>query len=483
MTFDSKDWIKRFGAALEDVVNSAKRIYGVPFPFASPIRIDDYREGLPRRYRELAALANEHPYAAKLFDESHIWQDDVPDELQTLALEHPVLAQVWSAGSREGLHLGNVTGQGHTDIKWIIAHLAKLSARVGGEYAATRLHRFLVAGQHSRLHAHEITILYGLKVVEPVSLGRGAYLADYNSVRRRFGLEEDPDLWLKRSNHGLDIYPGRMAHDSSRCVLVRRVNWGPAVAPCDCPGIDVRSFNQLRYWFPDDHLVESGVNMFEERDMLLKLLSIAVESKLVSHTVVLALPSWMKQIDANLRTGNSGGSGRRLFDVWPRDRTLSGENVDTFVAAARGWLQFFVNTPPKLQLAIDRLVSSYGPAATTFGFAEPIIDVSIALESMYGPFANRSITRKLSKRAGWLLGDSNTRSRAKIEREMWLFYRMRSKIVHGAEALPYHERILKVYLHKGRTLARKTLLTMLDNGPVANTDKDWNDLVSGRIKR
>ena len=483
MTFDSKSWIRRVGAALEDVVDSAEHIHGVPYRFHSPIPIDDYREELLRRYRELAALANEHPYAAKLYEESRIWQRDVPDELQTLLLEHPALARVWSAGSREGLHLGNVSSHGHADIEGIIAHLAKLSARVGGEYAATCLHRFLVAGEDTRLHAHEITVLYGLKTDEPVALGRGAYLADYNSVRRRFGLDEDPDRWLRRSSRGPDTHPGRMAHESSRCVLVRRINWGPAIAPCHCPTNADHISNKLRYWFPEDHIVDSLVSMFEERIMLLQLLSIAVESKLVSHTVIVALPSWMKQIDANLRTGNSGGSDHRLFDVWPSDRTISSEDVDTFVAAARGWLRFFLKAPPKIQLAVDRLVSSYGPAATQFGFAEPIIDVSIALEAMYGPFDNRSITSKLSRRAGWLLAGPNTGKRRKIEREMRLFYGMRSKIVHGMEAMPYHERILKVYLHKGRTLARETLLTMLKNGPIASTNKDWNDLASGRIKK
>lgn len=483
MTFDSQDWIARLGAALEDVVDSARHIHGVPFPSQPGNRTGGLREARRRRFRELAVLANEHPYAAKLFDRSYIWQSDVPDELQALLLEHPALARVWSAGSREGLHLSNVTAHGHAEIEGIIARLAKLSARVGGEYAATRLHRFLVAGENTRLHAHEITILYGLKIDEPVDLGRGACLADYNWVRRRFGLEEDPDRRLTRSSRGLDTHPGRMAHESSRSVLVRKINWGPAVAPCYCPTGAGRSFPKLRYRFPEDHFVDSFISMFEEREFLLQLLSIAVESKLVSHTVIVALPSWMKQIDPNLRTGNSGGSGRRLFDVWPRDRTLSREHAETFVAAARGWLQFFPNAPPKIQLAVDRLVSSYGPAATPFGFAEPIIDVSIALESMYGPFDNRSVTTKLSRRAGWLLGGSSPSRRRKIEREMRLFYGMRSKIVHGMEALPYHERKLKVYLHKGRTLARETLLTILNNGPIASTNKHWNDLASGRIKK
>ena len=303
-------------------------------------------------------------------------------------------------------------------------------------------------------------------------------MANYNSVRRRFGLDEDPEPWLSHGGHGLENHPGRLAHESSRCVLVRRINWGPAAPPRHCPADDDRTFSKLNYRFPDDHVVDSFVAMVTGRDMLLDLLSIAVESKLVSHTTLLALPSWMEQINPNLRTRHSAPRGQRLFDVWPSDRTLSGKHVDTFAAAARGWLRFFVNTPPNIRLAVDRLVSSYGPAATQFGFTEPIIDVSIALEAMYGPFANRSITRKLTKHAGWLLGGPDRRRRAKIEREMRLFYEMRSNIVHGTQAISYHERILKVYLHKGRTLARKTLLTMLDNGPIAGTDKDWNDLAS-----
>lgn len=483
VTFDSKDWIRRFGATLEGVVDSAEDIGGVPFRSHSSIPIDDYQEGLRRRFRELAALANEHPYAAKLFDETRIWRDDVPDELQALLLEHPVLAQVWSAGPQDGLQLGNVTGPEHADLKGIASHLAKLSARVGGEYAATRLHRFLVAGQDKRLHAHEIMILHGLKIDEPISLGRGAYLADYSSVRRRFGLDEDPEPWLKHRRPGLDTHPGRLADESSRCVLVRKIDWGPAVAPRQHPADGNDQFSILRYRFPDDHVVDSFVAMIEGRDMLLDLLSIAVESRLVSHKTVLALPSWMEQISPSLGTGHSTPKGHRPFDVWPDDRTVSSQDVETFAAAGRGWLQFFANAPPNIRLAVDRLVSSYGPAATQFGFTQPIIDVSIALEAMYGPFANKSITRKLRQRAGWLLGGPNTRRRAKIEREMCLFYKMRSKIVHGTEAVPYHERKLKVYLHKGRTLARETLLTMLNNGPIAATDKGWNDLASGNVKK
>ena len=53
-------------------------------------------------------------------------------------------------------------------------------------------------------------LLHGLKIDEPISLGRGAYLADYSSVRRRFGLDEDPELWLKHRRPGLG-YASRQA--------------------------------------------------------------------------------------------------------------------------------------------------------------------------------------------------------------------------------------------------------------------------------
>ena len=478
VTFDHKDWIRRFGAGLERVVDSAEHFHGVPLGFGGSMRTEDFRTEWRRRYRALGALANEHPYAAKLFDESHIWLDEVPEDARDLVLEHPALAAARAAGSGQGFAVGTLVSGSRIEAGSLVANLAKLSVRTGGEYAATRLHRFLAAGAAMRLHGHEIIVLYGLKVDEPIRLGRGAYLADYEAVRRRFGLDEDPEPWLDRAGRGPDEHPGRLARESSRSVLVRAFNWGPAMASGERLAARDGWFAH-GYRFPEEHLVGSFADMIEEGRTLLQLLSIVVGSKLVSHTVVIALPRWMRQIDPNLHNEQIGG--KRLFDVWPEDTTLSAQDVRTFVAAARGWLRLGPGTPPKIRLAVDRLVSSYGPAATAFGFAEPVVDVSIALESLYGPFGGRSITRKLSKRAGWLLGGADAGRRRKIEREMRLFYGVRSKIVHGAQPLQYHERKLKVYLHKGRTLARETLLAMLDRGPVANTDRGWNDLVSGRV--
>ena len=474
-SFDYKGWISRFGEALEHTAATA-RPHGVPFRVYRPIDTNLFWREQHGRYREMAELARTDPYAAKLFDESRLWLDSLPDGVLDLLLEHSVMKHAWSRGSREGFHFVQVLGGGHANAKSLIVNLAKLSVKVGGKRAATLLHRFLVAGEGVRLHAHEITVLHGLKLDEPVPLGRGAYLASYDAVRKRFGLPEDPEPWLRRSDEGLDLHPKRLAHATSRAVLVRQVSWGPAVAPCDCP-TNPNSPLKLRYRFPDDHRVESVADVFEERETLLQLLSIAVRSKLVSHTVINAVPPWMTQLDPNLRTGSPGGS-RGVFDVWPEDRAPSMRDLDAFAAAARGWLTSCAGKGDRsTELAVRRTAASFGIAGGRFGVEDRLIDAGIALEAMYGPFDSREITRKISSRAAWLLGESAVEGRA-ISKNMKSFYVTRSKVVHGtvSKDRQKRERELADALASGRELARRTLFRSLARGPV-NDESEWDALV------
>ena len=335
--FDREEWVRRFGAALERTVAAARHM-GVPLGIYGRVKTGTFRQERHRRYLEMATLANTDAYAAKLFNESHLWLDAVPDGVLDVLREHPAIAQAWSVGSREGFHLGGVFGRTTADVKSLIGNLAKLSARVGGAYAATLLHRFLVAGNDLRLHAHEITVLHGLELDEPIPLGRGAYLASYEAVRERFGLPEDPEPWLRERDEGLDRHPGRLAHASSRAVLVRRFNWGPGAMPRDDSG-DPRGSLQHRYWFPVDHRVESIIDVFEEGEALLHLLSISAGSKLVSHTTIRVVPPWMKQLNPNLRTQPPSGQWG-VFDIWPKDVKPSAPDIRAFAAAARGWISF-----------------------------------------------------------------------------------------------------------------------------------------------
>ena len=475
--FDRKAWISRFGEALEETVAVARPSW-LPFRIHGPMGRDDHRRELNRRYREMAKLARTDAYAAKLFDESRLWLDTLADGVLDVLLEHPVMDQAWSGGSREGFDFVRVLGGGRGGVESLIANLAKLSVKVGGPYAATMLHRFLVAGEGVRLHAHEITVLHDLKLDEPISLGRGAYLASYDVVRKRFGLPEDPAPWLRRTDEGQDLHPGRLARVSLPAVLVRQVSWGPAVAPCNCGTDPDRTIN-LRYRFPDDHRVESVGGVFEEREILLQFLGIAVRSKLVSHTVINAVPPWMTQIDPNLRTGSSGG-GRGVFDVWPKDRAPSMRELDAFVAAARGWLSFCAGKGDRsTELAVRRTAASFGIAGGRFGVEDRLIDASVALEAMYGPFGNDGITSKISSRDAWLLGQSVADGRT-IAKEMKSFYRARSKVAHGTVSKDprKRDRELAGALESGRELARRTLFAFLARGPV-NDKCEWDALVPG----
>ncbi len=468
--FDRKGWIIRFGQALEDAAATA-RPHGVPFRMYGQIRREENR-----RYREMAELARTDPYAAKLFDESHLWLDALPDGVQDLLLEHPVMEHAWSRGSREGFHFVHLLGSGHAGVSSLIADLAKLSVKVGGKRAATMLHRFLVAGEAVRLHAHEITVFHGLKLEEPIRLGRGAYLASYDAVRKRFGLDEDPEPWLRRSDEGLDSHPGRLARTSSRAVLVRQVKWGPAVAPCDCPTKSEWPL-RLSYRFPEDHRVESVADLFEERRTLLLLLGIAVRSKLVSHTGIDAVPPWMTQLNPNLRTESPGGDWG-VFDVWPEDQAPSKEDLDAFTAAALGWLTFCAGKEDRsTELAIRRTAACFGIAGGRFGVEDRLIDAGIALEAMYGPFDGGDIRRKISSRTAWLLGGCAYEGRA-ISKDMKSFYSTRSKVVHGTVSRDRQkrERELAGALETGRELARSTLFGLLARGPVHH-ESEWDALM------
>ena len=131
-SFDRKGWISRFGKALEDTAATA-RPHWVPFRMYGQIDRDLYRREQYRRYRGMAELAKTDPYAAKLFDESHLWLDSLPDGVLDLLLEHPVIEHAWSRGSREAFHFVQVLGGGHADVKFLITNLAKLSVKVGGK--------------------------------------------------------------------------------------------------------------------------------------------------------------------------------------------------------------------------------------------------------------------------------------------------------------------------------------------------------------
>ena len=467
--FDQKSWIHRLGNFLEDAVAKARHTQ-VPFWFPRSGRIETFNRGALEHYREMAHLANTDPYAAKLFNDSHLWLDDLQEGLLDVLLEHPVLSQ---AHSGDRFSFVQSLGRSPSGAKSLIIYLAKMSARVGGEYAATLLHRFLATGNFTRLHAHEVIVFHGLQFDSPIPLGGGAFLASYDHARERFGLPWDPEPWITRRTAGLN--PGRIARTSSPAVLARPFRWGIAPTPRNNAN-DNDSLAHIESRFPGDQTIKSYSEIFEAREVLLHLLSIAVRSKLVSHTAIVAIPPWMKQLDPNIRTQPAGGS-IGVFDVWPDDRTPSPPDIQAFVTAARGWLSFCAGKRDRsTELAIRRTAASFGIAGGRFGTEDRILDAAVALEVLYGP-CYEDITRKISRRAAWLLNESDGQSKTTLK-QMKSFYKTRSKIVHGtvSKNQQKRDRELADALETGRELARRTLFTLLDRGPI-NCESEWDALV------
>ena len=149
----------------------------------------------------------------------------------------------------------------------MVASLAKLSVKEGGEEAARRLHRYLTAGENGTVPAYEITVVHGLVVRERFSLDGDAYLAPYRDARAEFDLPEEPEPLSKESI-------------PDAAVLVRSLGYGPGVAPNgDGDGLpDV----QVAYRFPADYRVNLW-SWFDDSKLLVDLLAIVTQAPLLSR--------------------------------------------------------------------------------------------------------------------------------------------------------------------------------------------------------
>ncbi len=179
----------------------------------------------------------------------------------------------------------------------------------------------------------------------------------------------------------------------------------------------------------------------------------------------------MSRLDPNYRTASPGGHWG-VFDVWPEDHTPARKEMDAFVAAARGWVSFCAGRRDRrMELAVRRTATCFGIAGGRLGVEERLLDAGIALEAMYA--IDVDIARNIRRRAAWLLGQSAAERHA-ISKQMRAFYRSRSKVVHGTVSKnpQKRERELTAALESGRELARRTLFSLLDRGPINKSEWD-----------
>ena len=447
--------IKRLATALEQVAAEAEPSYS-PRPSDIPRagRIDDYLSALRRGYHALAARAKHDPAAEIQFKESHLWVDAHPAEAVTILRKHPLIeAGLKGSGTDEAVGLRILNKEGRAELKWLVSCLAKLSVKEGGEEAARRLHRYLVAGVNGTLPAFEITVIHGLVVKTRFQLDVEAYMAPYEDVRAEFDLPDEPEP-LSKTN-----YP-------DAAVLVRPFEYGPGVVlpndPAEPPDV------QVTYRFPAEYQVDLE-GWWDDSKLLVDLLSIARRVPLLSRTRYVRVAKWVGEIDPNLAFGTQS-SGGYISDMWPRGRDLSKGDVDAFLKLARGWHKY-TDKPDAMNLVIRRLAGSFSRPGGRFGQEDRILDVAIALEVLYGGKTGP----ELAQRAAALLGVTVAEQKRTYDQAKG-FYDARSGIIHRTKQPPSRD-VLDNELEAGRDLACRTLASLLNR----DAPTRWADAMKGLL--
>ena len=320
--FNEAEWIEDLAVALEQVAAEAQPSY-----YPLPVETSGYRSSAERRsvlrrgYGALAARAKHDPTASIQFRESYLQIRSEPVEAIAILRKHPLMKPGLEGSARDESIGFRVLGRSFSsNLRGLVERLAKLSVKEGGVAAARRLHRYLTAGANGAVPAHEITVIHGLVVKTRFKLYAGAYVAPYGDARTEFELPHEPEPMSKNSL-------------PDAAVLVRSLEYGPGVAPLDQdPGLpDV----QVTYRFPAQYRVDLE-GWFDERALLVDLLSIAARAPLLARTRYVRVARWIDEINPNFAFGAQDSQGF-VSDVWPQGHELSKGDIDAFLGMARGW--------------------------------------------------------------------------------------------------------------------------------------------------
>ena len=142
---------------MEQVAAEAEPSYSaLPPELPSSGRLEEYLSALHRGYRALAERAKHDPTASIQFKASRLRVETDPVDAIAILREHPLIAPgLRGSGKSEEVVFRILNGGGGvpSTLKGLVASLAKLSVKEGGEEAARRLHRYLAAGANGTVPA------------------------------------------------------------------------------------------------------------------------------------------------------------------------------------------------------------------------------------------------------------------------------------------------------------------------------------------
>ena len=449
--FDAEQWVLRMGKELERVASDADPCF---FPQNAPAprgaTEEQIREHEKRQYRDLACAATHDETAAKLFAKSSLRLKADPQDARSALREHPFLRPgLTDCGGTEAVGFLVLIRWFSVTLDWLIANLAKVAVRDGGESAARCFHNFLVAADGAGVPGYEIIVIHGLDLDRRFELGHGAFLAPYRSVRKRFDLPEEDSAWFEFDRPE----SRREASAVAAAAFVRRMRYRPGIHP----GMLGEGWPEqvVSFEFPDAYEVSSEDWPSDSR-MLADLLSVSLGVPLLCRCCFFRLDEWVAQLDPNIAYGASSGD-RHPSAIWPKGHPIDARELDAFARMAKGWVKYR-REHGAIDLGVRRLAGSYSRAVSRFGVEDIIVDVAITLEAMYGSSSGHTI----AQRAAGLL-EGNDESRLAMYDTVKRFHEIRSEIVHADESPPSREE-METSLEAARDVGRRTLQSLCDHG-------------------
>ena len=298
---------------------------------------------------------------------------------------------------------------------------------------------------------HHLLLFFGIEPTESMQICERIRMVPFEEVKGFVG------------EHVLD----RIAHDVVNLNISKRISamltpftWKPVL----CHPDDFRE--QQEQW---------GFEFYREARTFLEMLAVffsvpVVPLANVYHCIQPSAARLLGHLDFNSRVGRN--TGRSVVDPFATSIPLSPEEIAPVVHAfARretpDWRRY-APIVPRLAQSLTRR----GP----FALEDKILDVAITLERMY-QLNGAELTFKLKTRAACFL-ETDTRPRMFVFQQLGDLYKVRSDIIHGRNRSGKRNHRLnpenmKRTFRTGFSLARRTLIKLLDQGP----PDSWDDLV------
>ena len=171
--------------------------------------------------------------------------------------------------------------------------------------------------------------------------------------------------------------------------------------------------------------------------------------------------------------GASGYSSTMPLSGFHDSVQLSPPQIDSITTLYRGLTEIPTETWNRLRIPIDRWAKSMAEDNPL----DQIIDLGIALESLYVPDSQTEVNLRFSLHAAWHLG-KNKKERQSLREEFRQIYAARSDVVHtgrlrGDRAKSSFDS--SGFVSRAQDLCWQGITSVIEAGDIP----DWNDLVMG----